>query len=147
MLNANDTKSGFDLCTARLEHRAHRAILRFREMDAALQRFFRNIHAGYDVVHSYGGKYVWWFGPLVGLDAHLVAGDVLPLLAQDVDHVKGSAAGQSNCDQFNGFRAGIAGRVVEKEVVPAIVAGDELPMIVLRLVQSNATRNHVRLPT
>ena len=58
MLNANDTKSGFDLCTARLEHRAHRAILRFRETDGALQRFFRNIHPGHDVVHSYRHKYV-----------------------------------------------------------------------------------------
>ena len=47
-------------------------------------------------INTLGSSVLW-----SGLDAHLVAGDFLPLLAQDADHVKGSAAGQSNCDQFN----------------------------------------------
>jgi hypothetical protein len=82
---------------------------------------------------------------LVGLDAYFVTGEFLPLFAQDVDHVESGAASQANRNQFNGFGAAIASRIVENEVVPAVVAGEELPMIAFRLGQGNATRNHVRL--
>ena len=82
------------------------------------------------------------FGRLVGLDLHFVAGNLLALLAQDVDDVERRASGQGDGDQFDRLGAGVAGSVVDEQVVSGTAGSYELPMSALGLSKSNAGRNH-----
>src|SRR3974390_3710049 len=106
-------------------------------MDRVLQRLFVNI-ASNDVVDAQLSEYVRRIGPLVGLDLHFVGSYLLALLAQDANHVEGGASGQPDGDQLNRLGPGVAGRVVDEEVVSAAIAGDKLFLSALRLGEGNA---------
>ena len=71
-----------------------------------------NINSGNDVVNANLGEHLRRSRRLVGFDLDFVAGDLLTLLAQDVDDVEGGASCQRDGDEFDGFGAGVAGRVV-----------------------------------
>ena len=99
----------------------------------------------HDVVNAHLSEDLWRIGRLVGFHSDFVAGNLLTLLAQDADDVERRTARQGDGDQFDGFCPGIAGGVVNQEVVSGTAGGYELAMSAEGLGQSYAGRDHVVL--
>src|ERR1043166_8145708 len=80
---------------------------------------------------------------LVSFHPHFVAGDFLViLLAEDRDHVESRASSKSGCNQFNRFRSGSPGTIVQQEIVLTASTSNELSLLGKRLSQFNFCRNH-----
>jgi len=79
---------------------------------------------------------------LVGFHLHFVARDLLALLAQDADDVERRAAREGDGDEFDRLRSGVAGCVVDEEMVAGTASSNELPMIAEGLSQRYACRDH-----
>src|SRR5271169_3006640 len=114
-------------------------------MDRVLDCVLGDVHTGHDVMNAYLGENLRRIWSLLGFNFYFVAGNVLPLLAQDANHRKRRATRETEDHQFDWFRPGVARRVVDEEVVSASVAGDELLKSALRLSKGYAARYHVLL--
>jgi hypothetical protein len=83
-----------------------------------------------------------WSEGLIGFDPDLVSGNLLALLAQDVDDVESRATGQGNGYQFDGLSAGIAVGIIKDDVMSGTAGSNELSMSADGLSQGNASGNH-----
>src|ERR1039458_9488532 len=79
---------------------------------------------------------------LVGFDLDFVAANLLTLLAQDVDDIECRASREGYGDEFDGLRPGIAGCIVNQEVMSGTAGSYELAMIAKGLSQGYACRYH-----
>ena len=110
-----------------LHHGSHGTIFFLRKANSFLQRFFVDIKAGDNVMNSDDREYLGRTFRLIGLDPHLVSGDLLViLLAQHGDHIESGAAGQTGGDEFNRLRPGPAGSIVQQQVMAAAGLGYKL---------------------
>ena len=92
-----------------------------------------NVIAGHDVMNANLGEDLRRIGSLVSLDLYFVSRYLLALLAQDVDDVEGGASGQGDGNQFDRLGAGIAGRIVDQQMMSGTAGGYELAMSAFRL--------------
>ena len=125
-----------------VNHRAHAAILVFRESDRVFNCLAVYVNAAQDVVHSDLFEHHRRFSRLVSLDLHLVIGDVHALLSQDGNHVERRAPGESRGYQFNGFGSTRTVFVVDQQIMAATGSGDELPFVAKWLCESDFGFDH-----
>jgi hypothetical protein len=107
---------------------ADSAILLLRQPDGVFHGVGGNVDPADDVVNAYLREDLRRSRRLVGFDLDFVAGDLLALVAQDADDVE-RAARQGQSDQFDGLGAGVAGGVVNEEMVSSTAGRYELAII------------------
>jgi hypothetical protein len=92
------------------------------------------------------GEDLGWTFRLVGLDAHLITGDLLVVfLPKNGDHVEGSATSESNRKHLDWLGACSACRVVQEQMMAASSSGHKLALLPKRLSKFNFRCDHESL--
>jgi hypothetical protein len=84
---------------------------------------------------------------LIGLNPHFVAGNFLViLLAQNGDHIKRGASGESGSDQFDRLGTCPPSRIIEQKIMPTPRASYKLATLRKWLRKFNFRGNHKNPP-
>src|SRR5215469_1876780 len=111
-----DFERGFKFrCLA--DHRADAAVLFFGKPNSVLHGFAVDIYTRNHVMQPNLLENRGWLRRLVSLDLHLVIGYVHVLLAQDGNHIKSRAPGETGCDQLDRRRTARSVFVIDQQMM------------------------------
>jgi hypothetical protein len=126
-----------------LHHRAYRAVFFFRKANSRNEGFLVNSDSGDDVMDSNRGENLGGTFCLVGLNAHLIPGNLLVIfLTEYGDDIKGRAPGETHRNQFDWFRPSAASGIVQDQIVAASSTGQELTLLSKCLCKLDVGCNH-----
>src|SRR5947209_581815 len=83
---------------------------------------------------------------LIAFDAYLIIGDLLALLAQNANHIHRGAGGKAHGYKLGRLGPGVAGGRVDDDVVSAVVIGDPLHSLALRVGEIDLDVDHDGVP-
>ena len=130
-----------------VNHCPDRTVLFLRQTNCFFDGRRGDVKAADDVMNANSRKHLGRPFGLIGFHTHFVPGDFLVLfLAQNRDHVKGRATGESGRDQFDGLGPGSSGAVINQKIVFAARPRNELSLLGQWLCQFDFCRNHGILP-